>query len=105
MAWVTHKVGAMPENEASGTLPRPPGGTPYRRVGPPSRRRTRRPADVSSCRAITTMHSTRDAGLAGFMIVSTAVIGAGIGLGIGALIDASLPLAVVGVFIGFGLGF
>ena len=51
------------------------------------------------------MHSTRDAGLAGFMIVSTALVGAGIGLGLGALIGAALPMAVVGVFIGFGAGF
>src|SRR2546423_2540594 len=70
-----------------------------------SRRRTRRPADVPSCRAITTMHSTRDAGLAGFMIVSTAVLCAAAGAGIGALVGAPLALAVVGVFVGFGLGF
>jgi len=51
------------------------------------------------------MHSTRDAGIAGIMIVSTALLCAGIGLGIGALVDAAMPFAVVGVFIGFGLGF
>jgi hypothetical protein len=51
------------------------------------------------------MHSTRDAGLAGLMIVSTAVICAGAGAAIGALVGALLPLAVVGVFVGFGLGF
>jgi hypothetical protein len=51
------------------------------------------------------MHSTRDAGLAGFMIVSTVVLCAGIGLGLGALVGAALPLAIVGVFVGFGLGF
>jgi hypothetical protein len=51
------------------------------------------------------MHSTRDAGMAGFMIVSTALLCAGIGLGIGALFGAAMPLAIVGVFIGFGLGF
>jgi len=51
------------------------------------------------------MHSTRDAGLAGLMIVSTAVLCAGIGGGLGALIGAPMPLAVVGVFVGFGLGF
>jgi hypothetical protein len=51
------------------------------------------------------MHSTRDAGLAGLMIVSSAVLCAGIGLGLGALIGVPMPLAVVGVFVGFGLGF
>jgi hypothetical protein len=51
------------------------------------------------------MHSTRDAGIAGIMIVSTALLCAAIGLGLGALIDAAMPLAVVGVFIGFGVGF
>jgi hypothetical protein len=51
------------------------------------------------------MHSTRDAGLAGLMIVSTAVLCGGIGAGLGALIGALMPLAIVGVFIGFGLGF
>jgi hypothetical protein len=51
------------------------------------------------------MNSTRDAGIAGFLLVSTALFCAGIGLGIGALVGAAMPLAVVGVFIGFGLGF
>jgi hypothetical protein len=51
------------------------------------------------------MHSTRDAGIAGIMIVSTALLCAGAGLGIGAVIGAAMPLAIVGVFIGFGLGF
>jgi hypothetical protein len=51
------------------------------------------------------MHSTRDAGIAGIMIVSSALFCAAIGLGLGALIGAAMPLAVVGVFIGFGLGF
>ena len=51
------------------------------------------------------MHSTRDAGIAGFMIVSTAVLCGGIGAGLGALAGAVMPLAIVGVFIGFGLGF
>ena len=51
------------------------------------------------------MHSTRDAGLAGLMIVTTALLCAGVGLGIGALFGAAMPLAIVGVFIGFGLGF
>ena len=51
------------------------------------------------------MHSTRDAGMAGIMIVSTALLCAAAGLGIGALFGAAMPLAIVGVFIGFGLGF
>jgi hypothetical protein len=51
------------------------------------------------------MHSTRDAGLAGLMIVSSAVVCALIGAALGALVGAPLPLAVVGVFAGFGLGF
>jgi hypothetical protein len=51
------------------------------------------------------MHSTRDAGMAGIMIVSTALLCAGIGAGLGALVGAVMPLAIVGVFIGFGLGF
>jgi hypothetical protein len=51
------------------------------------------------------MHSTRDAGLAGFTIVSSAILCAGIGAGIGILVGAPGPLAVVGVFIGFGVGF
>ena len=58
-----------------------------------------------SCRAITTMHSTRDAGVAGFMIVSTVVLCAAAGAGIGSLVGAPLALAIVGVFVGFGLGF
>jgi hypothetical protein len=51
------------------------------------------------------MHSTRDAGIAGIMIVSTALLCAAVGLGIGAVAGAAMPLAIVGVFIGFGLGF
>jgi hypothetical protein len=51
------------------------------------------------------MHSTRDAGIAGIMIVSTALACAAVGLGLGALVSAAMPLAIVGVFIGFGLGF
>ena len=50
------------------------------------------------------MHSTRDAGIAGFLIVSSIILCAGIGAGVGVLLGASGPLAVVGVFIGFGLG-
>ena len=48
---------------------------------------------------------TRDAAIAGLMLVVTVVLCALAGLGIGALIGAALPLAIVGVFIGFALGF
>ena len=58
-----------------------------------------------SCRATTTMQSARDAGLAGIMVVSTALLCAGVGLGLGALVGAAMPVAIVGLFIGFGLGF
>jgi hypothetical protein len=51
------------------------------------------------------MHSTRDAGLAGFTILSSAILCAGIGAGLGALVGAPGPLAVIGVFAGFALGF
>ena len=51
------------------------------------------------------MHSTRDAGIAGIMIVSSALFCAAIGLGLGALVGAVMPVAIVGVFVGFGLGF
>jgi hypothetical protein len=50
------------------------------------------------------MHSTRDAGLAGLMIVSTIILCAGIAGGVGMLVGAPGPLAVIGVFVGFGLG-
>jgi hypothetical protein len=65
-------------------------------------RRTR--LALPSCRAITnTMQSNRDAAAAGFIIVTTAALCTAAGAGIGALVGAPLPLAVVGVF--FGLGF
>ncbi len=48
---------------------------------------------------------TRDAAMAGMLLVVTVALCALIGLGIGAAIGAALPLAIVGVFIGFGLGF
>jgi hypothetical protein len=48
---------------------------------------------------------SRDAALAGFMLVVTAVLCAGIGVGIGAVIGAPAPLGILGLFIGFGLGF
>jgi hypothetical protein len=50
------------------------------------------------------MHSTRDAGVAGFLIVSAVILCAGVGAGLGTLVDAPGPLAVIGVFAGFGLG-
>jgi hypothetical protein len=51
------------------------------------------------------MHSTRDAGLAGFMIVSTALLCAAVGAGLGALLGAPFLFGVIGVFVGFGVGF
>ncbi|MDX6369197.1 MAG: hypothetical protein QOG93_699 [Gaiellaceae bacterium] len=48
---------------------------------------------------------TRDAAMAGMLLVATVLLCAVIGLGIGAAIGAALPLAIAGVFIGFGLGF
>jgi hypothetical protein len=48
---------------------------------------------------------SRDAALAGFMLVTTAVIMAAAGLGIGALVGAPALLGILGLFIGFGLGF
>jgi hypothetical protein len=48
---------------------------------------------------------SRDAALAGFMLVTTAVITAAAGLGIGALVGAPALLGILGLFIGFGLGF
>ena len=37
--------------------------------------------------------------------MSTVLLCAAIGLGLGALFGAAMPLAIVGVFVGFGLGF
>ena len=51
------------------------------------------------------MHSTRDAAMAGFLLVTTALLCAAVGAGIGALVGAALAFAIVGVFIGFGRGF
>ena len=48
---------------------------------------------------------SRDAALAGFMLVVTAVICGGIGVAIGAAVDAAALLGIIGLFIGFGLGF
>jgi hypothetical protein len=48
---------------------------------------------------------SRDAALAGFMLVVTALLTAGVGLGIGALVGATALLGILGLFIGFGAGF
>jgi hypothetical protein len=48
---------------------------------------------------------SRDAALAGFMLVVTAVLCGGVGLGIGAAIGAPALLGILGLFIGFGAGF
>ena len=48
---------------------------------------------------------SRDAALAGFMLVVTAVLCGGGGVGIGAAIGAPALLGVLGLFIGFGAGF
>ena len=42
---------------------------------------------------------------AGFLLVATVVLCAGIGAGIGALLDAVAPLLILGTFAGFGAGF
>lgn len=42
--------------------------------------------------------------VAGFLIVGTVVLCAGLGVGLGALVDAVAPLAILGTFAGFGLG-
>jgi hypothetical protein len=48
---------------------------------------------------------SRDAALAGFMLVVTALLCAGIGVGIGVAVGATALLGILGLFIGFGLGF
>jgi hypothetical protein len=48
---------------------------------------------------------SRDAALAGFMLVVTALLSAGVGLGIGALVGAPALLGILGLFLGFGAGF
>ena len=42
---------------------------------------------------------------AGFVLLSVVLACAGVGLGIGFLLDAPFPLAMVGLFVGFALGF
>ena len=51
------------------------------------------------------MHSTRDAAVAGFLIVVTAALCALAGAGVGSLAGATFAGTVIGVFVGFGLGF
>jgi hypothetical protein len=41
---------------------------------------------------------------AGMLLVAAILLCALVGAGIGALFDASFPLAVLGVFVGFGAG-
>ena len=48
---------------------------------------------------------SRDAALAGFMLIVTAVLTAGVGLGLGELVGAPALLGILGLFIGFGAGF
>ena len=48
---------------------------------------------------------SRDAALAGFLLVVTAVLIGGIGLGIGLAVGAPALLGILGLFIGFGVGF
>jgi hypothetical protein len=45
-----------------------------------------------------------DAAGAGFMMLATNAICAGVGAGIGALVGALVPLLITGIFIGFGAG-
>ena len=47
---------------------------------------------------------SRDAAIAGVMLVVTIVACAGIGAGVGALVGAAFPLAILGVFAGFAIG-
>ena len=47
---------------------------------------------------------SRDAALAGFLLVVTAVLIGGIGLGIGLAVGAPALLGILGLFIGFGWG-
>jgi hypothetical protein len=48
---------------------------------------------------------SRDAALAGFMLVVTALLCAAGGVGIGALVGIPALLGIAGLFVGFGLGF
>jgi uncharacterized membrane protein YkvI len=48
---------------------------------------------------------SREAALAGFMLVVTAVLCAGAGVAIGEVLGVPALLGILGLFIGFGLGF
>jgi hypothetical protein len=48
---------------------------------------------------------SRDAALAGFMLVVTALLCGGAGAGIGAALGSPALLGIIGLFAGFGLGF
>jgi hypothetical protein len=48
---------------------------------------------------------SRDAALAGFMLLTTALACGGIGVGIGAALGVPALLGILGLFVGFGLGF
>ncbi|HKN95135.1 MAG TPA: hypothetical protein VJU60_12430 [Thermoleophilaceae bacterium] len=48
---------------------------------------------------------SRDAALAGFMLIVTALLCAGAGAAIGAVLGAPALLGIIGLFVGFGLGF
>ncbi|HEX6458676.1 MAG TPA: hypothetical protein VF032_07155 [Thermoleophilaceae bacterium] len=48
---------------------------------------------------------SRDAALAGFMLVVTALLCAGVGVAIGEALGAPALLGILGLFMGFGLGF
>ena len=52
-----------------------------------------------------TLTGPRDAALAGIMLVSSLVVGAAIGFGVGSLFGAEVPLAFAGGLIGFLVGF
>jgi F0F1-type ATP synthase assembly protein I len=42
--------------------------------------------------------------VAGSLLVATLILCAAIGAGIGALVGATVPLGIVGLFVGFGAG-
>jgi hypothetical protein len=48
---------------------------------------------------------SRDAALAGFLLVVTAVLIGGVGFGLGLAVGAPALLGILGLFIGFGVGF
>ena len=48
---------------------------------------------------------SRDAALAGFMLVVTALLCAGVGVAIGAALGAPAVFGILGLFVGFGVGF